>query len=94
MSANLDNMTEEENTAAPAPASPVVSILKDTKSVRTQDFLLMHDLDDIAGCRDVYLQSRTEWLEYYALLRILDPVKGRLGRLGTRGHGSGSGELV
>ena len=68
-------MTEEANTGeAPAPAQHMVSILKDTKSVRTQDFLLLHDLDDIAGCRDAYLQARTEWLEYFALLRILDPL--------------------
>ena len=69
-------MTEEKeaDTPAPAPAPALVSILKDTKSVRTQEFLLLHDLDDIAGARDIYLQSRTEWLEYFAMLRILDPL--------------------
>ena len=70
-------MPEEEkqsDTPAPAPAPAIVSILKDTKSVRTQEFLLLHDLDDIAGSRDAYLQARTEWLEYYAMLRILDPL--------------------
>ena len=70
-------MTEGEqqgDTPAPAPAPAIVSILKDTKSVRTQEFLLRHDLDDIAGSRDAYLQARTEWLEYYAMLRILDPL--------------------
>ena len=59
---------------APAPAPPLVCILKDTKSARTQEFFLLHDLDDITGGRDVYLQARTEWLEYFAMLRILDPL--------------------
>ena len=70
-----DHMTEESEPGnAPTPAPTLVSILKDTKSVRTQEFLLLHDLDDIAGSRDAYLQARTEWLEYYAMLRILDPL--------------------
>ena len=64
---------QSEPPVAPA-APPLLSIVKDTKNVRTQEFLLMHDLDDIAGCRDVYLQARAEWLEYFALLRILDPL--------------------
>ena len=70
-------MTEEAkqgDTPAPAPAPAILSILKDTKSVRTQEFLLLHDLDDIAGGRDIYLQARTGWLEYFAMLRILDPL--------------------
>ena len=72
----LSNMTdaEEKTTVAPAAAPALVSILKDTVSVRTQEFLLLHDLDDIAGCRDVYLQARTELLEYFAMLRTLDPL--------------------
>ena len=32
--------------------------------MKSQDFLLQHDLDDIAGVRETYLQSRTEWLEF------------------------------
>ena len=75
VSLDLGVMTEEADTGnAPAATPPLVSILKDTKSVRTQDFLLLHDLDVIAGGRDVYLQARTEWLEYFAMLRILDPL--------------------
>ena len=78
VSVHPSGMTEEakdaeQPTATPA-ASPLVSIVKDTKNVRTQEFLLMHDLDDIAGCRDAYLRSRTEWLEYFGLLRILDSL--------------------
>ena len=60
--------------AAPPPTPPLVSILKDTKSIRTQEFLLLHDLDDVAGARDIYLQSRNEWLEHFSMLRILDPL--------------------
>ena len=60
VSLELGAMSEEEkqgDTPAPVPAPAIVSILKDTKSVRTQEFLLRHDLDDIAGSRDAYLQS-------------------------------------
>ena len=64
----------DADTPAPAPAPALVSILKDTKSVRTQEFLLLHDLDDIAGAREIYLQCRSEWLEFFALLQILDPL--------------------
>ena len=52
VSLELGAMTEEAkqgDTPAPAPAPAILSILKDTKSVRTQEFLLLHDLDDIAG---------------------------------------------
>ena len=68
---------DETPAAAPAAAQaapPLVSIVKDTKNVRTQDFLLLLDLDDITGCRDDYLRSRNEWPEYFDLLRILDPL--------------------
>ena len=78
VSVHPSGMTEEakdaeQPTATPA-ASPLVSIVKDTKNIRTQDFLLHHDLDDITGCRDAYLQAGTEWLEFFGLLRILDPL--------------------
>ena len=78
VSVHPSGMTEEakedaEQPAATPAASPLVSIVKDTKNVRTQGFLLHHDLDDITGCRDAYLQARTEWLEFFGLLRILDP---------------------
>ena len=61
-----------DNTATTQTA--LTSLLKDAKNVKRQDFLLHHDLDDIAGPREVYLQSRSEWLEFYALLQILDPL--------------------
>ena len=60
------------NNAAPPPT--LTSLLKDTKNVKRQDFLLHHDLDDIAGARELYLQSRSEWLEFFALLQIFDPL--------------------
>ena len=63
---------EPDNTATTQTA--LTSLLKDTKNVKRQDFLLNHDLDDIAGAREIYLQSRSEWLEFYALLQILDPL--------------------
>ena len=56
-----------DNTAA-QPQTALTSLLKDTKNVKRQDFLLNHDLDDIAGSREIYLQSRSEWLEFWALL--------------------------
>ena len=52
----------------------LTSLLKDTKNVKRQDFLLHHDLDDTAGARELYLQARSEWLEFFALLQILDPL--------------------
>ena len=42
--------------------------------LRSFFFSMMSDLDDVAGGRDIYLQARTEWLEYFAMLRILDPL--------------------
>ena len=63
---------EPDNTATTQTA--LTSLLKDTKNVKRQDFLLHHDLDDIAGARELYLQSRSEWLEFFALLQILDPL--------------------
>ena len=50
----------DADTPAPAPAPALVSILKDTKSVRTQEFLLLHDLDDIAGGRDIINLSSSQ----------------------------------
>ena len=41
--------------AVPQPA--LTSLLKDKKNVKSQDFLLLHDLDDIAGVRETYLIS-------------------------------------
>ena len=74
--------TEEENTPEPAGGAPVAavsqpaltSLLKDTKNVKRQDFLLTHDLDDIAGAREAHLQARTEWLEFFTLMQILDTL--------------------
>ena len=42
--------------------------------MQRQDFLLHNDLDDIAGARDLYLRSRSEWLEFFALLQIIDSL--------------------
>ena len=64
VSLHPSGMPEEEKqgeTTAAAPAAapaapPLMSIVKDTKNVRTQDFLLLLDLDDITGCRDDYLR--------------------------------------
>ena len=69
-------MPEDSDTPAPAaaPQPALTSLLKDTKNVKSQDFLLQHDLDDIAGVRETYLQSRTEWLEFFALMQILDSL--------------------
>ena len=50
--------TPDNNTATAQTA--LTSLLKDTKNVKRQDFLLHHDLDDIAGAREVYLQGRSE----------------------------------
>ena len=81
VSLHPSGMPEEEkqgettaDAPAPAPPLPLVSIVKDTKNVRTQDFLLLLDLDDITGCRDAYLRSRNEWLEFFDLVRILDSL--------------------
>ena len=68
VSVHPSGMPEEEKqsetpVATPAAAQavpPLMSIVKDTKNVRTQEFLLHHDLDDITGCRDAYLQARIE----------------------------------
>ena len=70
------DMPEENDAPAPAaaPQSALTSLLKDTKNVKSQDFLLQHDLDDIAGVRETYLQARTEWLEFFALMQILDSL--------------------
>ena len=62
-----------DNTASQTQTA-LTSLLKDTKNVKRQDFLLHHDLDDIAGARELYLQARSEWLEFFALLQILDPL--------------------
>ena len=69
-------MSEGNDTPAPAaaPQPALTSLLKDTKNVKSQDFLLQHDLDDIAGVRETYLQARTEWLEFFALMQILDSL--------------------
>ena len=43
------NMPEGDEAPAPAaaPQPALTSLLKDTKNVKSQDFLLQHDLDDI-----------------------------------------------
>ena len=70
------DMSEDADTPAPAvaPQPALTSLLKDTKNVKSQDFLLQHDLDDIAGAREAYLQARTEWLEFLTLMQILDKL--------------------
>ena len=76
---------EPDNTATTQTA--LTSLLKDTKNVKRQDFLLHHDLDDIAGGRELYLQSRSEWLEFFALLQILDsPAEKIFADLFSREH--------
>ena len=56
-----DKVEAPDNTASVQTA--LTSLLKDTKNVKRQDFLLHHDLDDIAGARELYLQSRSEsWI--------------------------------
>ena len=68
------HMADEEEKESRTATLPLVSLLKDTKNVRSQEFLLRYDLDDITGSRDAYLRARSEWLEFAALLEILDPL--------------------
>ena len=56
----IENEEKQTDTPVAPAAPPLMSIVKDTKNVRTQEFLLHHDLDDITGCRDAYLQARIE----------------------------------
>ena len=53
-----DHMADEEEKESRTATLPLVSLLKDTKNVRSQEFLLRYDLDDITGSRDAYLRAR------------------------------------
>ena len=50
-----------DNTATTQTA--LTSLLKDTKNAKSQDFLLHHDLDDIAGVHEAYLQAMAMGLD-------------------------------
>ena len=72
-------MPKEAKDESPVPAAVsqpalITSLQENTKNVKSQGFLLLHDLDDIAGVRETYLQARTEWLEFLALMQILDSL--------------------